>query len=287
MNGLGRRGFLGGFVGGVLTLAANPAPLLAAPLAKVKELGVLRVAVYKDNRPWSWNDNGIVRGLDVDLAKALADALGVKLDIAELMAGDDMAADLRNGVWKGGILGFRPADVMLHVPFDRQLQIANDQVTILAPYYRESFGAACAEGDCEVAVPQFKGRRLSAATGTIPDIYLMGGFGGALRSSVTHFNTGYEAVAALGTGQAEVAVATRAEVEGALHDMADPRLKARHHPLEAMLSPGWDIAMAVKENSRTLGDALEALIGQMSANGQMKALFGAHGIEWHPAVAAG
>jgi len=280
---IGRRGFLGG----ALALAACPAPLLAAPLAKVKELGVLRVAVYKDNRPWSWNDNGVVRGLDVDLAKALADALGVKLDIAELMAGDDMAADLRNGVWKGGILGFRPADVMLHVPFDRQLQIANDQVTILAPYYRESFGAACAEGDCEVAVPQFKGRRMAAATGTIPDIYLMGGFGGALRSSITHFNTGYEAVAALHTGQAEVAVASRAEVEGALHDMADPRLKERHHPLEAMLSPGWDIAMAVKENSRTLGDALEGLVGQMSASGQMKALFGAHGIEWRAALAAG
>ena len=44
----------------------------AAPLGKVRELGVLRVAVYKDNRPWSWRKDGKLTGIDVDLAQALA-----------------------------------------------------------------------------------------------------------------------------------------------------------------------------------------------------------------------
>jgi polar amino acid transport system substrate-binding protein len=281
---LGRRAMLGGLAAALVA----PSPLSAAPLAKVKDLGVLRVAVYKSNRPWSWSDNGTLRGIDVDLAGAVAQALGVKLDIAEFMAGDDMGADLRNAVWRGGLLGFRPADIMMHVPFDRQLMIENDQVAILAPYYRESFGAACGpeQPDCDVPVPQYKGRRLSAAIASAPDQYLLGGFGGALRSSVTHFNTGHDAVLALGTGQADVAIATRAEVEAAIHDMGNPAIKARKRSLEAMLSPGWDIAMAVKENSRSLGDAAEAIIGAMASDGRLKALFAAHGVEWRPAVSA-
>jgi len=284
---IGRRTLLGGIAASAAALAA-PSPLAAAPLAKVKELGVLRVAVYKSNRPWSWNDNGTLRGLDVDLAEAVAKGLGVKLDIAEIMAGDDVAADLRNAVWRGGLLGFKPADIMMHVPYDRQVMVENDQVAIVAPYYRESFGAACGpeQNDCDVPVPQYRGRRMAAAIASAPDQYLLGSFGGALRSSVTHFNTGHDAVLALGTGQADVAIATRAEVEAAIHDMGNPAIKARKRALEAMLSPGWDIGMAVKENSRSLGDVVENLIGAMSADGRLKALFSAHGVEWRPAVLA-
>ena len=108
----------------------------AAPLGKVRELGVLRVAVYKDNRPWSWRKDGKLTGIDVDLAQALAKGLGVRADIAELVADESADDDLRNGVWKGGLLGFQPADIMLHVPFDRTFAARNDQVAIIAPYYR-------------------------------------------------------------------------------------------------------------------------------------------------------
>lgn len=284
---LGRRAFM---AGGLASLVA-PLPLSAAPLAKVRELGTLRVAVYKHNRPWSWSEpdgNTNLRGIDVDLAGALAKALNVKLDIQEFTAGDDMATDLRNAVWRGGLLGFKPADVMMHVPFDRQLMVENDQCAILAPYYRESFAAACGpeQNDCDVPAPQYRGRRMAAAVATIPDIYLLSSFGGALRSSVTHFNTGHDAVLALGTGQADVAVATKAEVEAGIFDMKNPGIKARKRALEAIQSPGWDIGMAVKENSRSLGDAIEGIIGRMSNDGQMKAIFGAYGVEWRPAISA-
>ena len=78
----------------------------AAPLGRVKELGVLRVAVYRDNRPWSWRKDGRLVGIDVDLAQALAKGLGVRADIAELVADESADDDLRNGVWRGGLLGF-------------------------------------------------------------------------------------------------------------------------------------------------------------------------------------
>jgi len=268
--------------------ALLPGPLAAAPLAKVKELGRLRVAVYADNRPWSWNDGGALEGIDVDLAKALAEHLGVKAEVAEFMAGDDIAADLRNAVWRGGLLGFQPCDVMLHVPFDHALQVENDQVAILAPYYREGFAMVCGAeaGDCEAPPPQFKGRRLAVETATVSDAYLVGSFGGVLRPHVTHFNTGYQAMAAVGGGNADMALGTRAQAEAALHDFPNGGLKRRKGPIPAMVSPGWDIAMAVKENSRTLGDTLETITTDMIAKGQMAAIFNGHGVEWHAALAS-
>ena len=281
-----RRALLGG------ALAASGATLLpprvmAAPLAKVRQTGVLRVAVYGDNRPWSWDDHGAVRGIDADLGRALAAKLGVRADVVAFMPGDDLAADFRNTVWRGGLLGFQVCDVMLHVPFDHDLMLKNDQVAIIAPYYREGFAMVCGneQSDCEVLPPQSHGRRLAAETASVSDAYLVGGFGGLLRSNVHHYPGGYEAAQAVADGNADAALATRAQVEAVLHDYPGKTLHRRKGPIPAMASPGWDIAMAVKDNSRTLGDALETIVVEMIASGQMAALFATHGVEWHAAIA--
>ncbi|CAI3805635.1 hypothetical protein GLGCALEP_03787 [Pseudomonas sp. MM221] len=43
--------------------------------------GELKVAVYKDFAPYSFEDHGKPRGVDVELAQALATALGVRLQL--------------------------------------------------------------------------------------------------------------------------------------------------------------------------------------------------------------
>ncbi len=43
--------------------------------------GELKVAVYKDFPPYSFEDHGKPRGVDVELAQALASALGVRLQL--------------------------------------------------------------------------------------------------------------------------------------------------------------------------------------------------------------
>jgi len=254
----------------------------AAPLAKVKALGVLRVAVYKDNRPWSWRQDGKLIGIDVDLGTALAKALGVRVDMAELLADESADDDLRNGVWKGGLLGFQPADIMLHVPFDRGFAARNDQVAIIAPYYREAFQFASAKGALDVDAPpaQFKGRRLAAEVDSIPDFYLMGTFGGILAKDVVHFPTGSEAVLAVTTGQADGVLASRAQIEEVLFKTKAANIVRRKIQLPAFTSPGWDIGMAVKENSRNLGDAVEEILSAMTASGELEAIFQTYGVNY-------
>ena len=282
-----RRGFIAGLVGAGLA-AALPRPLGAAPLARVKELGVLRVGLYADNRPWSWDQGGgRPAGIDVDLAVAIAERLGVKADIALFTADEELSDDLRNVVWRGGLLGFRRCDLMLHVPFDMQLSAREDQVVFVAPYYREEFAALCSSQtrDCEMPPQRFVGSKVGAELDSIPDFYLMGSFGGVLRGDVEHYPSGHAAAHAVHKGEVEMAVATRAQIEASIAEAADSRAKLRKSPLPMIPSSGWDIGMAVREDSRSLGFAVEDIVTTMAGDGRMAALFGKHGVTWHPAAA--
>lgn len=257
----------------------------AAPLAKVKDLGVLRVAVYRDNRPWSWTDGGQTVGIDADVARAIAERLGVRADIAEFIADESADDDLRNAVWKGGRLGFQPCDLMMHVPFDRAFANRNDQVAIVAPYYRERFAFTCdSDIACEEPPVQWSGKRLAVELDSIPDFYLIGSFGGVLAKDVTHYMSGVEAVRAVETGKADGALATRAQIEHVAGAPGGATLHTRKSPLPAFMSPGWDIGMAVRENSRTLGDAVEEIVTGLAQSGAMASIFGKYGVRYVPAL---
>src|ERR1035437_5370693 len=86
---------------GVATLAFLVVPNASAQeisaLATIQHNGILSVALYNDFAPFS--NNG--KGIDVDLAHALAAKLGVKATPVWFNAGDDVDGDLRKMVWKG------------------------------------------------------------------------------------------------------------------------------------------------------------------------------------------
>lgn len=282
-----RRSFLAGMSAAVAALAL-PSTIRAAPLEKVKDLGVLRVGLYADNQPWSWDNDGKIAGIDADIARSLASALGVRADIQLFTADEDISSDLRNVIWRGGLLGFQPCDVMLHAPFDRTIMQREDKCVFLSPYYRETFGAACSRegGNCEALPASFKGRPIAAELASIPDFYLLGVAGGVLARDLIHMPNGYGAAAALTDGSADFSVATTAQIQAVVADHPTAGITVRKGPLPMMLSPGWDIGIAVKENSRSLGFALDSVIEKMIADGQMAAHFAQHGVTWRPALAA-
>ncbi len=70
----------------------------ARPLDEVVGSGILRVIAYLDNAPFSWDDNGAPKGIDVDIAKAIANELGVKPEIIIRMPGEKGDDDLRVNV---------------------------------------------------------------------------------------------------------------------------------------------------------------------------------------------
>ncbi len=251
-------------------------------LARIRASGLLKVAVYKDNAPFSDGPTDNMQGLDIDLAGALARQLQLTLSLLPFDAGERMNDDLRNMVWRGHYLGYGPADVMLHVPVDKYLMQENRQTLIFAPYMRQ---VQVLLHDTR-ALPQvtgpddLKGHRLAVERGTGLGSVLMGQQNGMLRSQVSVYSSGVEAAQAVINGQAAAAYVLRSQAEAALA-MAQPRpehLVMTSMALTGIPENGWPLGLAIKAANKDLGQALEVSFKELRSNGELLAIFQKRGM---------
>lgn len=266
---------------------AMPWPVLAqtdlSDLARIRANGALKVAVYKDNAPFSSGPATDMTGLDVSLAEALARQMNLKLSLLPFDAGENMNDDLRNMVWRGHYLGYGPADVMLQVPADRFLANGNPQVTIMAPYMRQSnvllhdsrrLASAASPED-------LKGLPLAAERGAGAASVLMGYGGGLLRNQVSIYPSGVEAAQAVIDGKAAGAFVLRAQAEAALFQRKVP---VEQFPLSKLnlnngiADTGWPVGMAIKAAHKDLGAALDTAMKSLRESGELLAMFKQHGL---------
>ena len=274
-------------LGGLLPLLAG-LPLLAnaqtelTDLAKIRASGVLKVAVYKDNAPFSDGPANDVKGLDVSIAAALARQLNLKLSLLPFDAGENMNDDLRNMVWRGHYLGYGPADVMLQVPGDKYLMARNRQVLILAPYMRQSLVLVFdTTRIADVSSPDdLKGFQLAAERGAGGTSALMGYNGGLLRAQVGIHNTGTQAVQAMLDGKAVAAYVTRAQAESVLSraEVKPGQYRMAQLTLSGLPDNGWPVGMAIKAENKELGIALETALQSIRSSGELLAIFKQHGM---------
>lgn len=266
---------------------AMPWPVLAqtdlSDLARIRANGALKVAVYKDNAPFSSGPATDMVGLDVSLAEALARQMNLKLSLLPFDAGENMNDDLRNMVWRGHYLGYGPADVMLQVPADRFLANGNPQVTIMAPYMRQSnvllhdsrrLASAASPED-------LKGLPLAAERGAGAASVLMGYGGGLLRNQVSIYPSGVEAAQAVIDGKAAGAFVLRAQAEAALFQR---KASVEQFPLSKLnlnngiADTGWPVGMAIKAAHKDLGAALDMAMKSLRESGELLAMFKQHGL---------
>ncbi|WP_084181350.1 substrate-binding periplasmic protein [Polaromonas glacialis] len=270
-----------------LLLSLGMAPLAQAQteltdLARIRDSGILKVAVYKDNAPFSDGPAADMQGLDIALAGALARQMNLKLALLPFDAGERMNDDLRNMVWRGHYLGYGPADIMLHVPVDKYLMQENRQALIFAPYMRQ---VQVLLHDTR-ALPQvtgpddLKGRKLAVERGTGLASVLMGQQGGMLRSQVSVYPSGVEAARAVINGQAAAAYVLRSQAEAALAQ-AQPRpahLALTSMPLQGVPENGWPLGLAIKAANKDLGQAIEVAFKELRGNGELLAMFQQRGM---------
>ena len=252
-------------------------------LARIRASGMLKIAVYKDNAPFSDGATADMRGLDVALAEALARQMGLKLSLLPFDAGENMGDDLRNMVWKGHYLGYGPADVMLQVPADKFLAQKNPQVMIFAPYMRQSVVLVHDTRRLAVAAApeDLKGVQLAAERGAGAASVLMGYGGGLLRNQVSIYNTGTEAVQAAVDGKAAAALVTRAQAESVLSRNQGSATHFRITRLNfnnGIADTGWPVGMAIKSGNKELGLALEAALKSLRETGELLKIFQQNGM---------
>ncbi|MGB0696813.1 MAG: substrate-binding periplasmic protein [Rhodospirillaceae bacterium] len=255
----------------------------ARPLDTVMESGTITIGVYRDLPPYSTNDGSGVKGIDVEVGAELARRMGLKVAYLELTADENLDDDLRNGVWKGSVVGGGVADVMLHMPADRQVDARNELAVLFGAYHRERFMLAY---DAQVAgeqptLPLFAhDLKIGAELDTLPDIFLSGAMGGRLLSNVRRDASVEGAVARMIDGELAAVMGEETRLRAALKDQDPERYKVGSMPMPGFAVTGWDLGTAVKSDSRDLGYKVRRLLDDMEEDGTLERIFAAHGAIW-------
>ena len=274
----------------LLTLA-QVAQAQVRPFDDIVASGVLKVAVYENFPPYSFQQDGQARGVDVELAQQLADSQGLTLELLWIAAGEKLDDDLRNFVWKGHYL--RPevlADVMLRVPYDRNYafkrnelgELVNERVVMFGPYQRERWQVAHdARRLKEVpSVAVFGYHPIGVEVESVPSFYLSSVFGGRMSGNTRHSPSPPLAFAAMRAGKVDAVMAMRGEIDWLLHEAADPQLKAAENAYPEMGRQQWDIGMAVHESNRQLAYALEGELVELIGSGALAKIYARYGLRY-------
>lgn len=251
-------------------------------MEKIRASGVLKIALYKDNEPYSDGTSARMTGVDVRLAEALARQLGLTPAFLPFDAGENMGDDLRNMVWKGHYLGYGPADVMLHVPVDKYFMEENPQAFIFAPYAREHLVVFHhPKKVAQVYNPEdLADHKVAVEQGTGAASALMGYKGGLLRERVSLYKDGMQAAQAVLAGQADAAFVSLAQAQAAVFQA---KLDLKEWAFSRLTLPGvppngWPLGMAVKAGNKELATSLDNALDALRKSGDLLHIFQSHGL---------
>jgi len=221
--------------------------LAARPLDDVVESGKVTIFVYSDYAPYSWEDDTGEHGIDVEIGRAIAKYLGVDVEFLIRGADENLDDDLRVNIWKGDLIHRQFADVMLHVPFDREVDTRNEFAVLSSPYFQENM----------------------ALVHNIKNLPKVDTFGRFLNSPIVN---------ALLASRAQTEwVASEALKSGIESAISQP-------PMPGIVRTGWPIGIAVKHDSRDLAYAVGDALSELVDSGEMESIYARYGVTWHAPV---
>ncbi len=282
------------FAGLCLLLACA---LARADIVKVRayddiiDSGVLKVAMYERFPPYSFIADGEPRGVDVELANALAERLGLKVELLWVTPDETLDDDLRNFIWKGHYL--RPnvlADVMMRVPYDREFaykqnelgELINELVVMFGPYQRERWQSAYDDRRVKAlaSVGVLRYHPVGVEVESVPSFYLASVFNGSIAKMLHHYPTAQAAFAAMRAGEVDATMAMRGEIDWLLHETRDSHLRLGENAYPNMGKQAWDLGMAVHESNRQLAYALEGELETLIRDGDVERLYARYGLRY-------
>jgi ABC-type amino acid transport substrate-binding protein len=253
--------------------------------------GELKVAVYKDFAPYSFEDGGQPRGVDVELAQALAKALGVQLKLTWVPAGEKLDDDLRDYIWRSSQLHNQQlVDLMMRVPYDRDYsqkrnelgELENDHVVMFGPYQNEQWQVAYDRRrlDSVGSVAVFEQHPIGVEVDSVPSFYLTSVFNGMLATNTHHYPGVPQAFAAMKAGEVDAVMALRGEVDWQVHEANDPQVALAQNAYPNMGKQRWEIGMAVHESNRQLSYAVEEALESLIREGSVQAIYARYGLQY-------
>ncbi|ROV59960.1 amino acid ABC transporter substrate-binding protein [Vibrio ponticus] len=266
-----------------LTSAVTSPLSIARSYDDIIDSEYITVAIYRDYPPFSYQEEGIPKGIDYEIAQHIAKEMQVELRLQWMTADENVEDDLRNNLWKGHYLTRTVADLMLRVPYDKTYshsrddigELVHEQVHMFAPYHTESwqiiFDQQKIESVSTMAVFQY--HPIGVEVDSIPQFYLSAAFSGRMRDNAQHYVSTVEAVDALRKGDVDAAMGLRSQITHLQGTMDKTQFKLAENAFPMLGQQQWDIGMAVKTNYRQLGYAVGDIVEAMIKQGDMQSIF--------------
>jgi polar amino acid transport system substrate-binding protein len=245
--------------------------------------GYIEIGVYEDFAPYSWRDSsGQLQGVDVALARLIAEALGVDLRVTDLPADEDVDTDLRNYIWRGHYMGRRVVNVLMRVPYNRELDYRNELAALTGRYAQERIAIAYRRSDYPDEPPwpgSFTTRTVAVENHSLSDFYLTGLQQGALIRNMTRRRTLPEAMDLLRAGEVSAVMGIRSRLEHYLRDA--PEFAVESGPLPGLAIGSWPIGIATAfYTARMLSYEVDDILTEAVRDGRVEAIYHAHGLTW-------
>lgn len=245
----------------------------------IQDQGHMVFAVYENYPPYSWQDAGTPRGVDVDIARIIAADIGVEARFNFVAAGENLEADLRNNIWKGAVIGGRVSNVMMRIPYDSAFKCRVEQVVFTGQYGAESIAIAYDKASYpeEKPVPAyFRFDAVAVENDSISDFYLASFAGGQLASKVKHYPDMAEAMEALNAGEVKAAMGPLGQLEFGLSNTT-----ALHQPpLAGFAVSEWTLGVAVSFSYRPLSYAVDDAVNFALQDGRIAAIYASYGLSF-------
>lgn len=229
----------------------------SSALQEIKDSGKLVIGTCADYPPYEWHlikdGKDEIIGFDIDIAQAIADELGVELEIKD-MDFDGLIPALSTGKIDMIIAGMNPTD-------ERKQSVDFTDI-----YYTQKDALVIKSEDAENIQSENDLKKASLATqkATIQETYLLENFPDAALQSVPKWNT---AILSLVTGKVDTVL------------MVETVAKQYVEQNEGLEIAGFDVAstpnesaIAVAKDNKDFLDAVNDILDEMKESGQIEEL---------------
>jgi len=256
----------------------------ARPVDDVIDSGKLVVFAYSDYAPYSWVEGDTATGIDIEIARRFGESLGVDVEFLIRGADENLDDDLRVNIWKGDLIHRKVADVMMHAPFDREVDARNEFAVLTGPYFQEQMALVfnLDEHPSVETFGRFVSNPIAVELDTAGDFFLSNAFRGQLQQSVKRGRTFADAKTLYMNGEVGALMGSRAQAEWVALQADDMNSEVTQPPMPGIVRTGWPIGIAVKHDSRDLGYTLGDVLTELIDSGEMLAIYAQYGVTWLP-----
>ena len=207
--------------------------------------GVLVMTTNAEFPPYEYHDGGEIVGIDVDIARAIADKLGMELEVEDV-AFDSIIPEITSGKADMGLAG-------MTVTEDREISVD------FSDTYAKASQMIIVKEDSAIAGPDdLKGVIVGVQLGTTSDIYVSD-----LESegtTVERYNKGFEAVQALTQGKIDAVVIDGEPAKTFVAETEGIKMLEEAFTEE-------EYAIAVKKGNTELLDKINGALSELKSEG--------------------